>query len=58
MVVFCKTCNMFYDDEFRLTFCPHDAFLANDWPQKKFSIHHDAYLSEQAPILLPPKAPS
>ena len=30
MIVTCDKCKARYDDEFRLTICPHDTFLAND----------------------------
>lgn len=30
MIVVCETCQRKYDDEFRLTSCPHDTFFAND----------------------------
>lgn len=30
MVVKCERCGARYDDEFRLTYCPHGTFAAND----------------------------
>ena len=45
MIVYCQKCRRRFDDEFRLTYCPHDAFLANDG-KNNFRVHHDAFLSE------------
>lgn len=30
MKVKCSECGVWFDDEFRWTFCPHDTFAAND----------------------------
>jgi len=48
MIRKCPTCPMYYDDEYRLTLCPHDAFPANDGANN-FAVHEDAYLSAGAP---------
>jgi len=43
MIVTCKKCGSRFDDEFRLTFCPHETFAANDG-QNNFRHHPEAYL--------------
>ena len=43
MIVQCTLCDCYYDDEFRLTFCPHDTFAANDG-NNNFAYHDDSYL--------------
>lgn len=48
MIVCCVDCKMFFDDEFRFTFCPHDAFPANDG-KNSFKIHNDSYYSKDPP---------
>ena len=48
MVVQCSDCKKWFEDVYRSTICPHDAFLANDG-QNNFSVHDDAYLSNVAP---------
>jgi hypothetical protein len=48
MIVRCKKCRLFYDDEFRTTICPHSLFPANDG-NNVFVFHHEAYLSECHP---------
>jgi hypothetical protein len=53
MIVQCADCKNWYDDEFRLTYCPHAAFAANDGTNH-FHIHTDAYLSADAPEDAPP----
>jgi hypothetical protein len=45
MIVQCSKCNMYFDDEFRMTFCSHVAFLANDG-KNNFKRHDDSYLSK------------
>ena len=30
MIIQCNKCKMYYDDQFRLTICPHNTFSAND----------------------------
>lgn len=44
MIVQCGKCLVYYDDEFRFTFCPHDTFAANDG-HNNFEYHNDAYRS-------------
>jgi hypothetical protein len=51
MVVHCALCTQWYDDEYRVTFCPHDTFLANDGTNR-FAHHPRAYLAK-----VPPPAP-
>lgn len=48
MIVRCQVCEMYFDDEFRLTNCPHHTFPANDGTNH-FRHHLDSYLSEFAP---------
>jgi hypothetical protein len=48
MIVQCHKCNKYFDDEFRTYVCPHDAFTVNDG-DNNFEIHHDSYLSADAP---------
>jgi hypothetical protein len=48
MIVFCLECRRYYDDQYRLTYCPHEAFNANDG-QNNFAYNLDAYLSDDAP---------
>ena len=38
-----------YDDEWRITICPHDTFLANDG-ENNFLRNAEAYLSKTAPL--------
>lgn len=46
----CIECQMWFDDRYRTTLCPHDAFPANDG-NNNFKIHHDAYLSKMPPTM-------
>jgi hypothetical protein len=48
MIVKCRQCKIYFDDEFRIIHCPHMAFPANDG-HNNFRYHHDSYLS-----MLPP----
>lgn len=48
MIVQCDKCKVYYDDEFRFTFCPHQAFNANDG-NNNFKVHNDAYISKDPP---------
>ena len=48
MIIQCNHCQVYFEDEFRSTLCPHRAFLANDG-RNNFSIHEDAYLSFEHP---------
>jgi len=48
MIVKCTFCKIFYEDKFRLTYCPHQTFLANDG-KNNYEYHENAYLSEKAP---------
>lgn len=50
MIRKCEDCVMHYDDQYRTTICPHEAFPANDG-HNNFSVHHDAYLSTVPPVL-------
>jgi hypothetical protein len=44
MIVKCSKCKRHFDDEFRLTFCPHDTFAANDGCNN-FAYYPESYLS-------------
>lgn len=46
MIVQCDKCSKYFDDEFRLTFCPHNAFAANDG-KNNFKVYSDSYLSDK-----------
>jgi len=48
MIVRCQSCKIYYDDEFRLTECPHQAFPANDG-NGNFTVHDDSYCSAECP---------
>ena len=48
MIVRCEKCRKYFDDEFRLTYCPHDTFPANDG-HNHFEHHRDSYLDDEAP---------
>ncbi len=48
MVVKCPKCEIWFNDVYRSTICPHDAFPANDG-NNNFHVHDDAYLSPDAP---------
>lgn len=50
MIVKCPHCPMYFDDEFRTTVCPHEAFSANDG-RGHFKKKETAYLSEKEPRL-------
>lgn len=48
MIVRCMHCSKYFDDQFRNTICPHNAFLANDG-QNNFKIHEEAWLADHEP---------
>lgn len=48
MIVQCKTCNSYFDDEFRSTICPHSTFAANDG-LNNFAHYPLSYMSSDAP---------
>lgn len=48
MVVKCEGCGKWFEDVFRSTICPHDAFPAN-MGDNTFEIHDEAYLSDVEP---------
>ena len=48
MIVLCPNCDIYFDDAYRLTACPHDTFVANDG-DNNFAHHPESYLSEDAP---------
>lgn len=48
MIVLCLECQKYFDDEFRMTYCPHHTFPANDG-RNHFAHHPESYLSEEAP---------
>lgn len=43
MIVQCGKCNLYLDDEFRTTVCPHKAFNANDGANH-FRVVEESYL--------------
>lgn len=43
MNVHCSTCGAVFDDTYRLTFCPHDTFAANDG-HNRFAHHPESTL--------------
>lgn len=43
MIVYCEVCERYFEDEFRSTVCPHNAFPANDG-DNNFAIHEGTYL--------------
>ena len=47
MIVTCGTCKTRYDDEFRLTFCPHETFEANDG-RNNFAHHPESHISHES----------
>jgi len=48
VIVQCDSCKRYFDNEFRLTYCPHDTFAANDG-KNNFVHHPESYLSSEAP---------
>lgn len=46
MIVYCNKCKKYYDDEFRLTYCPHQVFPANDG-KNNFEWKYDSYISDK-----------
>lgn len=50
MIVQCSTCAMYFDDAYRLTYCPHDTFAANDG-SNNFAHYYDSYYFHIAPEL-------
>lgn len=48
MIAHCKMCGMYFDDQFRNTICPHEAFPANDG-QNNFAVNAKSYLSRELP---------
>ena len=48
MIVQCEKCGAYFEDEYRLTTCPHLAFNANDG-YNNFAVHEDAYLDVNPP---------
>lgn len=55
MIVQCADCKKYFDDTYRMTYCPHEVFLANDG-SNKFRYNWDAYLSSDAPTVVVPQA--
>ena len=45
MIVKCQKCNRYFDDEFRTTICPHNAFSANDG-NNNFEVHQFDMIDE------------
>lgn len=52
MIVPCPKCPMEFDDEFRTTICPHEAFPANDG-HNNFRIHNESVLRRKKIGTLP-----
>lgn len=48
MIVLCEKCKKRFDDEFRLTFCPHDTFAANDG-ENNHRHYPESYLENGVP---------
>ncbi len=48
MIVQCVKCDVWFEDVYRDTVCPHEAFPANDG-QNNFAVHDDAYLDKDKP---------
>lgn len=48
MIVNCSKCHFYFDDTFRLTYCPHATFPANDG-SNNFTRYEGAYLSKDPP---------
>lgn len=46
MIVTCEKCGRRFDDEFRVTYCPHDTFAANDG-NNNFAHHPESYLEDK-----------
>lgn len=44
MIVQCEECWVWFDDEFRVTLCPHEPFVANDG-RNNFALYPDSYIS-------------
>lgn len=49
MIVSCDKCRARFDDEYRLTVCPHHTFAANDG-NNNFSHHPESYIMEVDPL--------
>ena len=47
MIVQCDRCDTKFEDEYRSTLCPHNAFAAND-DNNVFTVHNDAYINSGA----------
>lgn len=45
MIVKCDVCYRYFDDEFRMTICPHDTFAANDG-NNNFAHHPKSWLED------------
>ena len=48
MIIQCEKCIMYYDDQFRLTICPHNTFNANDG-QNNFRHYPESWHHVQMP---------
>jgi hypothetical protein len=48
MIIKCRKCDLWFEDVYRSTACPHRAFLANDG-RNNFSVHEDAYRDKAQP---------
>lgn len=45
MILKCETCKKHFDDEFRVTYCPHNTFSANDG-DNNFRHYPESYISD------------
>ena len=48
MIVRCERCRLYFDDEFRWTYCPHHTFSANNG-RDQFQHHPESYLDPHPP---------
>jgi hypothetical protein len=48
MIIKCEKCDKWFEDVYRSTQCPHQAFPANDG-KNNFAVHDDAYISASEP---------
>ena len=48
LILRCPACLRYFDDEFRIVYCPHDTFPANDG-RNTFAHHPEAYLADIPP---------
>lgn len=49
MIVQCTDCQMYFEDCYRSTICPHETFAANDG-SNNFAHHPESHLSQIDPF--------